>query len=123
MSENLAIVATAIGLGLTIVGVFWKIFTLYSEIGDKIDRIDHRLELLEQELEMRREMLGGIVNQIKEMVEHVRQRSMVKEAELSAQLNALENKVAQIEGWLDRNTEYQRRRSRHEKQWIEESDT
>lgn len=98
---------------ITMIGALWKVFSILNGIEDRVElkiqdierrliNLAHQSELRESELEHLNDRLELAVNGVKELVTHVRARTQ-------ADCDKLSNRIAQLEKFLTKTTDFQSR--------------
>jgi hypothetical protein len=91
-----------IAFAVPIVGALWRIFSIREALQAAIANNAHRLDLIEQELGHLRDQQELAINGIREVSQHVRDRSQRNEEKLS-------DRLLDIEAFLEKSTPFNRR--------------
>lgn len=92
--NEIALLGAIIGLStgiLTLLGSLWKVFNLLASLQRRDDALQHDIESLEL-----------VCNGLTGRIDHIKRR-------LTVQISAQNATLHDIEGWMIKNTEYERR--------------
>lgn len=95
-------ILTFIAFSIPIVGGLWRVFSVREKLQTQFLNLSHRLDLIESNIENLTDKQTLTLNGLREVIEHVRLRSQTEEKQLS-------NRLLDVEGWLEKNTEFNRR--------------
>jgi len=90
---------TFVAFCIPIIGALWRIFSVREALQTSIANSVHRLDLLEQKIEYMADQQELALNGLKEMAQHVRDRSARAEEKLGDRLGSLER-------YLDKNIDF-----------------
>lgn len=101
--ESFLAVLGFIAFAIPIIGALWKLFTIRELLQTEILGNRHRIELLEQKIEHLIDQQSLALNGMKELIQHVRDRSLHAEGNLNFRLEDLE-------GFMEKSTTFTKRR-------------
>jgi N-acetyl-anhydromuramyl-L-alanine amidase AmpD len=93
-----------IAFSIPIVGALWKIFAVRERLQTQIQTVNHRVDLIETHFESFNTQHLASYNGLKELAGHIRARSTEQETKLN-------DRLVDIECFLEKTTTFQRRRS------------
>lgn len=87
---------------LAILAALGKLFEIRAKVDANLAELGYRLHSLQKDSDHRDEVLRLSLNQVKEVAEHVRSRTRFE-------ADNLETRLLDVEGYLEKNTPYERR--------------
>lgn len=98
----MGVMGSAVAFGLPIATALWKLSNLRERMTDQIQEVNHRLDMLQSKLENLddRSLLG--LNGLKELLDH-------RSIRFNDADKRHEGRINELEGWLVKNTTFERR--------------
>jgi hypothetical protein len=100
--ELVVAILAFVAFSIPLISALWKLFAVREQLAARITSNSHRLELLEQRLEHLIDAQALTLNGMKELVQHVRDRSARAEEKLG-------DRLADTEQFLEKTTAFARR--------------
>lgn len=99
--------ASCVAVGLPLATTLWKAFHAIAElkekVGDTAQDSSYQLQILRAEIEHLRDAQALAMNGLRELIEH-------RSSRLTNAAQQTSDRLEEVEGWLAKNTTYERRR-------------